>query len=101
MTSVSDVVEAVRLGRLLATEAVAAGRYYVAVKPEAFVALLDDYERLGRLIDKAADDVEKYGNDNHQHVGAMTCLPQSGDRCDATAAYRNIAQIIRKTKEQS
>ena len=43
----------------------------------------------------AAAAVTKYWNDTHRHVGMINCWPESGDRCDITAALRIAAKLAR------
>ena len=51
-----------------------------------------DYIR-GRV--DAAAAVTKHMTDTHKHVGMLKCWPESGDRCDITAALRIAVNLAR------
>ena len=44
----------------------------------------------------AVEAVKAYADDTHQHVGIDKCWPESGDRCDITAALQVAAQQIQQ-----
>lgn len=61
---------------------------------------LDEYEDVKRRaykagLDAAREAVTDYANETHQHVGIQKCWPESGDRCDITAALRAADQRIK------
>lgn len=57
---------------------------YEDVKRRAFIAGLR----------AARESVVSYADETHQHVGINQCWPESGDRCDITAALRVAAARI-------
>lgn len=57
--------------------------------------LTDEYQR-GRS--DAADAVAAYAKASHIHVGVLKCWPESGDRCDITAALGVAVKIARGTE---
>jgi hypothetical protein len=42
----------------------------------------------GKGLDAAREAVASYADETHQHVGMQKCWPESGDRCDITAAIK-------------
>ena len=43
----------------------------------------------------AAAAVTAYMTATHRHVGMIKCWPETGDRCDITAALRTAAKLAR------
>ena len=63
---------------------------YVAAQAEA------EGRRRGwnEALEAARDAVVSYADETHRHVGINQCWPESGDRCDITAAIKGAVGRI-------